>query len=191
MEALTVRDRLLDATVACVDQFGLQRFSMEDVAATAGVGRAALYRHFPGGRDQLISEAVTREVGGFWRHLADHVRHLPGLEDRLVAGLIEARLTIDANELLQRLLTSEPNDLLPRLVESNSLVHEVMSRYLRDLLDREDLRQDVDVGQAAEHVTRMIVSHVTNAGHWSLSDEVQVRRLVRTQFLAGIVRIQV
>lgn len=181
-----VRERLLDATVTCVDRSGLRRFSMEDVATEAGVGRATLYRHFPGGRDQLVSEAVTREVAQFWRHLAAHVGHLDGLEDRLVEGLMEARRQLVGNELLQRLLAAEPDDLLPRLAESGSLVHLVMTGYLRDLLAREAIRAGVDLDEAAGYLTRMLLSHVSSPGRWDLTERDEVRRLVRRQFLAGI-----
>ena len=187
MSAPTVRDRVLDAVVDAVERSGLRQLSMEDVATLAGISRATLYRHFPGGRDQLVSEAVTREVARFWGQLADAVRDLPAIEDRLVAGILDARRRIDTNELLQRLLASEPDDLLPRLFESDSLVHEVLRGYLRDLLVREQLRSGIDVDEAADYVTRMLLSHVATAGRWDLADEADVRRLVRRQFLAGIV----
>jgi len=187
VSAPTVRDRVLDAVVDAVERSGLRQLAMEEVATLSGISRATLYRHFPGGREQLVSEAVTREVARFWGQLADAVRDLPTIEDRLVAGIIDARRRIDDNDLLQRLLASEPDDFLPRLFESDSLVHEVLRGYLRDLLERERLRPGVDLEEAADYVTRMLLSHVATAGRWDLADERDVRRLVRRQFLAGIV----
>lgn len=187
MGAAGLRDRVLDAAVTVVDQAGLQRFSMEEVAGLAGVSRATLYRHFPGGRDQIVGEAVTREVARFWGELAAAVRDLPTLEDRLVAGIVEARRRLEANELFQRLLTSEPDDLLPRLLESDSLVHAVIRGYVRELLEREHLRPGVDAEEAADYVTRMLLSHIGTGGRWDLGDRADVRRLVQRQFLAGIV----
>ena len=69
-EPSSTRDRIMDAVVACVDRGGLAGFALEDVAAEAGVSRATIYRHFEGGRDQLVREAVTREVARFWTELA-------------------------------------------------------------------------------------------------------------------------
>ena len=182
-----VRDRILDAAVACVDRSGLGGFALEDVATEAGVGRATIYRHFAGGRDQLVSEAVTREVARFWGELADHVRHLGPIEDRLVEGLMEARRRIGHNDLLQRLLSAEPDDFLPKLLESDSLVHVVLVGYLRDLLAREKLKERANLDEAADYLARMLVSHIAAAGQWDLTDSDAVRRLVRTQFLSGIV----
>ena len=39
----------------------------------------------------------------------------------------------------------------------------------------------------AEYLTRMLLSHIGTAGRWDLADRDQVERLVRTQFLAGII----
>lgn len=177
----------MDAVVACVDRNGLHAFALEDVATEASLSRATIYRHFPGGRDQLVSETVTREVGRFWGELADHVRPLGAIEDRLVEGVMEARRRIDENDLLQRLLASEPDDFLPALSESDQLVHEVIVGYLRDLIAVETLQPGVDLDVAAEYLARMLLSHIGTAGRWDLADRAQVERLVRTQFLAGII----
>lgn len=186
-ELTSLRDRVLDAAVVCVDRGGLGRISLEDVAAQASVARATIYRHFPGGRDQLIREAVDREVGRFWRDLAVSVRHLDGIEARLVAGLVEARARLEGHALLQRLLRQEPGDIVSVLAESGPAVYEVLATYLEDLLSIERLRDGVDRREAAEYLARLVVSHISVPGGWDLGDEPAVRRLVRRQFLAGVI----
>src|SRR4051812_44660021 len=103
MTSPSARDRILDATMACVERSGLRGFALEDVAGGAGVARATIYRQFPGGRDELIRATVAREVGAFWRELADTVRIHDDLESRFVAGIMEAHRRIEAYDLLQRL----------------------------------------------------------------------------------------
>ena len=44
-----VRERLLQATYACVARWGLAKTTVEDAAREAGVSRATVYRYFPGG----------------------------------------------------------------------------------------------------------------------------------------------
>ena len=184
--AIDLRSRVMDAVVVCVDRSGLQGFSIEEVALEAGVSRASIYRHFPGGRSQLINESVTREVAAFWGELADFVRPLGDLQSRLVAGMMEARRRLIGNELLQRLLASEPDDVLPALLESDDLVHLVLVGYVKSLLERERLVDGCDVDLAAEYVVRMLLSHIATPGRWDLADRAQVERLVSTQFLGGI-----
>lgn len=181
------RDRIMDAVVACVERGRLQDVSLESVAEEAGLARATIYRHFPGGRTQLVNDTVTREVARFWGDLAGAVQPLSDIEDRLVVGLMEANRRIGGNELLQRLVASEPDDFLPALMASDQLLHLVVVGYLRDMIAQEPLVPGCDLGEAAEYLARMLMSHIGTSGRWDLTDRSQVERLVRTQFLAGIV----
>ena len=64
------RERILEATYACVARYGLGKTTVEDAAREAGVSRATVYRHFPGGKDQLVAEV--------WEELApDRVLSMP------------------------------------------------------------------------------------------------------------------
>jgi AcrR family transcriptional regulator len=183
----SARDRIMDAVLVCVERDGLGNFALEDVATEADLSRATIYRHFAGGRDELVRETVTREVARFWAELATEVAAVADLEGRLVAGLMAANRKVDEHVLLQRLLTSEPEQLLPTLFESDSLVQGVVREYLATLISGEPLQDDVDVLEAADYLSRMLVMHIGSRGRWDLTDAVQVRRLVRTQFLAGII----
>src|SRR6476660_8543910 len=40
------RTRLLQATLSCVERWGLEKTSLEDVARQAGLSRATVYRYF-------------------------------------------------------------------------------------------------------------------------------------------------
>jgi AcrR family transcriptional regulator len=178
----------MDAVLVCVERSGLGNFALEEVARDAGLSRATIYRYFPAGRDDLIRQTVTREVVRFWGDLADEVVAIPDLEGRLVAGVMAANRKVDGHVLLQRLLTAEPEQLLPTLFESETLVQAVVRDYLAALLAGEQLQDGVDVVEAADYLGRMLVMHIGSRGRWDLADEGQVRRLVRTQFLAGIVQ---
>ena len=55
----TVRSRILDTALELVGRHGLAELSMDDLAATAGVSRATLYRLVPG-KEALFAELVRR-----------------------------------------------------------------------------------------------------------------------------------
>lgn len=186
-QRLATRDRIMDGVIAVVGDSGLAAVSLEDVAARAGVSRTTIYRHFDGGRSQLVSETVTREVARFWERLAVTVSRSSGLEDQLVMGIMSARRQILDDELLQRLLVREPDEILPAIAESEELVTTVLVGYLRGLLAGERLRSGLPLTEAASYLARMLLSYIASPGRWDLADEASVRRLVRTQFLAATV----
>src|SRR6478736_2258015 len=180
------RIRILEAAVICIGRVGIARTTMDDAARQAGVARATVYRHFPGGRDQLIEEVVTWEVGHFFARLGEEVDDAPDFATRLERGLLFAHKAVAEHDLLQKIVETEPERLLPQLSESAPLVHAVVRDYLARALQREELRPGVDLEAAADWLARMVLSFIIDAGQWDLTDPTAVRRLVREQLLAGI-----
>lgn len=188
--AESVRERIMRAVLRCAERSGLRGFSMEEVAREAQCSRTSVYRHFPGGRRQLVEETATWEVGRFWRGLADAVSDLEGLEDRLVRGLMVGSRQIRDSRIMANLMDPELDELFDALQPSEPLVQAVMRDYMVELLESERaagrLRLGVDIAAAADYLTRMIVSVMSSPAGVDLTDERETRRLVHRQFLAGI-----
>jgi len=53
------RDRMIDAAVRAMRRDGVEGMSFTNVLRESGAARGAIYHHFPGGKDQLVEEAVT------------------------------------------------------------------------------------------------------------------------------------
>ncbi|MFM7069763.1 MAG: TetR/AcrR family transcriptional regulator [Actinomycetes bacterium] len=184
------RERLLAAAVRCAARSGVQRFSLEEVAAEAGLSRATLYRQFPGGREQLVQEAAIWEVARFWTRVAAGVEAEATLEDRLTKGIVIGAEMIRRSAIMASLGEDEVAELATALRPSEPLVHEVIRSYLRGLLERESanggLAPNVDLTEAADYLTRMVLSVLSAPAGRDLTDASATRALVRTQFLGGI-----
>ncbi len=181
------RTRILEAAVACIERWGLAKTTLEDVATEAGLSRATLYRWFPGGRDQLITETVAWETARFMARLVDAVAPHPDLEAKLVEGLVFGHQAVRDHVLLQRILNSEPELFLTEFHSSVPALDQLARAYIVEQLGHERLRPGVDVDWAAEYVARLFLSYLGSHGRWDLADRDQVRRLVRTQLLGGVV----
>ena len=181
------RQRILEATYACVGRWGLQKTTLEDAARAAGVSRATVYRYFPGGREELLDAVVSWQFAVFFGRLYDEVRHAASLEEVLERGLVFARRSVLEHEVLQRILETEPEMLLPKLtVESNRTVG-MISGFLVPYLTDRGLAVGVGVHEAADYLARMILSLISAPARWDLSDPDAVADLVRTELLAGVV----
>lgn len=58
VRGVRTRERLLDATIACLIEIGYSRTSMQEVCAKAGISRGAQLHHFPT-KARLISSALN------------------------------------------------------------------------------------------------------------------------------------
>jgi AcrR family transcriptional regulator len=187
MNPVDTRTRILEAAVSCVEHEGLAKTSLEDVASEAGVSRATVYRYFSGGREQLVAETIAWEVANFLQRLADAVATESGLEAKLVRGLVVGHRMIHEHRLLQRVLRTEPEEFLAEFQPTMPLMGQLVQAELVVQLTGEQLRPDIDPDEAAHYLAHLFLSYLGNAGRWDLTDEDAVRRLVRTQFLAGVV----
>lgn len=183
----TTRKRILEAGYACVARSGLARTTVEDAARQAGVSRATVYRHFPGGRDELLESVVTWQLLVFFARLHDAVQDAPTLEETMERGIAFAHRALLDHEVLQRVLQTEPESVLPTLTVESNRIRGVIADFLVPSLRRHDLVEGIDLDEAADFLARMILSTMGSPGRWDLDDPEQVTRLVRGELLAGIV----
>jgi AcrR family transcriptional regulator len=181
------RQRILEATYACVARWGLSKTTVEDAAREAGLSRATVYRYFPGGREELVDAVVSWQYLLFFGRLYEEVHGATSLEEVLERGLAFARRSLLEHEVLQKILETEPDVLMPKLtVESNRTVG-LIAGFLVPYLHEHGLAEGVDIHEAADFVARMILSYISSPGHWDLGDPEQVATLVRSELLAGVV----
>src|SRR3954462_5164187 len=61
-------ERILAGAVEHAEDFGMRRFTMDDVARRVGVSRVTVYRYFPK-KDRLIEAVLLREMRRFLREV--------------------------------------------------------------------------------------------------------------------------
>ena len=184
------RERVLEATFACVGRFGMGKTTVEDVVKESGVSRASIYRLFPGGKDQLLRETVAWEMNRFFARLAEAVYDAPDFATLLERGLAFAHTAILEHEVLLKMLDTEPDRLLPLITVEQDRVLGFITAFLLPYLEREQregrIRDGVDLDAAAGYVARMVLSLISSPGRWDMADPEQVRVLVREELLGGV-----
>jgi AcrR family transcriptional regulator len=160
------------------------------VVKQSGVSRATVYRVFPGGKDELLRAAVGWEMSRFFGRLAEAVAGAPDFASLVESGLVFAHAAVHQHEVLQKVLVTEPDRLLPLLTTEQEAPLAFITAFLLPYLEREQragrVLDGVDLAASADFVARMILSLVGSHGRWDLDDPGEVRTLVRTQLLAGV-----
>src|SRR5688500_18389243 len=138
VDGVATRERILESAYAQAAAHGLARATVEGVAHEAGLSRATIYRHFPGGKDELVEAVISWEVARFFDRLGEEIDDAPDFASWLSRGLVAARRQLDGHTLLQRLLEDEADQLVPRLVTVMPLVRAVLRDQLAARLEGEE-----------------------------------------------------
>ncbi len=182
-----LNDRILDAARACCDRWGIQKVTVDDIAAEAGVSRATLYRVFPGGREVLFEALREREIRSFLAELDVRVAEASTLEDLVVGIIIHALGQLRSDIHLQLMMASEPGEVALTLgVESLPNIVLLATTVLGPRLTR--FLAPTAAAELAEWVSRVVVSYfLAPSPLVDLSDPVQAaaftRRFVLPAFL--------
>jgi AcrR family transcriptional regulator len=154
------------------------------------VSRATIYRHFPGGRDQIVADTVAWEQGRFFARLGEAVAGAPDLCVLVEDALAFARAALAEHAVFQRVVQTEPERLLPLLTVESFRILPLIAGFLVPYLEQERaagrLREGADIGGTADYIARMVLSCIGAPGVYDFDDPAEIRLLVREQLLAGV-----
>src|SRR3981081_2812 len=81
------RKRLITSTIQLLRRQGAHGTGLQEVLSHSGAPRGSLYFHFPGGKEELVREAIQEAAGVVDRWLRESLDRQPsaaeGLEDFL------------------------------------------------------------------------------------------------------------
>jgi AcrR family transcriptional regulator len=104
---------VLDAAADHLRRFGLARWSIEDVADAAGVGRTSVYRWF-GSRDDLVHAVLARELRLTLLAVGAATVAVDRLEDKVVEAAVVCFGALEGS-VVGHLLRIDPGAVLPLL----------------------------------------------------------------------------
>ena len=185
----STRDRLLDAAEQCLRTTGIRRTTVGQIAESAGVSRAWLYRLFPD-KMSLIGAALLRGDEEFWAQARAEVEAADGLAAQVAAAVAFSR-SHRPGALVLQLKEGEPEAFAAVVGSGLRQILPGMSSfwhpYLEQARARGEVRGDLDIGRAAEWVLRMVISLVTTPGDAvDIDDPAQVRAFLTDFLVAGL-----
>jgi len=154
------RDRILAAAFEALEDFGLSRTTVEDVAQRAGLSRQTVYRYFPS-KDALIVSLVAREEEAFIAGVREAIEGHEDLGPAIADGVRFVLQFAREHPLLDRLVTTDPQSFVPYLTTRGLPVVIRAREAMVDLLGPRAPHMPVDALRGAlDAATRAIVSYV-------------------------------
>jgi AcrR family transcriptional regulator len=174
----------LRAAYESIARFGLGKTSVDDVARIAKVSRATVYRHFPGGKEELIRDTVMWETAHVVEGLRNEVSEAEDLEAVLTGALVYGYTAVSTHEVLRKVLETEPERILPALLSETPWLVDLLAGFLVPAVrSSPDIRSGLDIGSTARHLARLTLSFITAPGDRDLTDPSQACELVRSVLL--------
>jgi AcrR family transcriptional regulator len=175
------RDRILDAAYAVFERAGVGAGTMGEIADIADLGRATLYRYFPG-KDVLLEALVLREARELFAMLDGELGGTDEPRKLLERGLMRALDYLRSHALLQRVIKDEPDSILPLLTVKGAPLLAAAVDFAAPYIERAIKAQRmarVDPRLAAEWAARMLLSLLlTPSVTIDLDDPKQLQRFV-------------
>jgi AcrR family transcriptional regulator len=183
----TLEERIVDAMLECIGRWGIAKTTADDIARTAGVSRATLYRVFPGGKDVAFEALMRSEVARFFESVSGPLEAVDSLEDALVIGMVGAARFLHDHEPLRYLLTHEPERVLPlSSLHGGGNGYAIAAAFTAPHL-RPYVADDEAALAGADWVVRQFFSYaLIPSPSLDLTDEAGVRRFVRTYLLPAL-----
>ncbi|MFZ2872599.1 TetR/AcrR family transcriptional regulator [Zavarzinia sp.] len=174
------RQRVLEAAIACVKQWGIEKTSLLDIARQAGVTRPTVYRYFTS-REDVLSAALLQSAAAMARRLIAHIEGEADPAERFVRAILfllddvpkEPQLSVMT---LSSLATYVSEDALIN-AEGFGLSLLLMKQILAGVAMTEDEWREV-----TEATIRMLLSLLNMAGPVK-RDEEQMRGFIMRRML--------
>jgi AcrR family transcriptional regulator len=179
------RDRLLAATERLVQQIGVGKTSMADVAREAGVARGTLYRYFES--REILFDALTRRTtdqffGGASAAMDERatLSEQVGVFSEMMIEAIHPG-SRDTQSMLVRLLARESAQALRRTAR-------FLRPYIEAARERGEVRADLDISDASEWLARILLSFtIFQAGiSYEADDPRSVSSFVQRYAISGL-----
>jgi AcrR family transcriptional regulator len=185
-----VRERLLDAAEGCLEQFGPQKTSMEDVARAAGMSRATVYRYFEN-RDALLLGVASRQAATLATEAIKFLAQFNTISDWLVEGCLFTLREIPKRPVFASLTTSLDAGAASKIMLGSSGMIQIGVNVLRPMFANAKqqglLRDDVDIDMLIEWLLRVLWTYL-NAPSQVATDEDSMRRLFHMLLIPAVLK---
>lgn len=150
---------VLDAAADLMRRHGLGRWSVDDVADAAGVGRTSVYRWF-GSRDELVHAVLARELRETLEEIAREAASASSFEERTVEAVLVCLRRLEGS-VVDQLLQVDPQAVLPLLTTGAAPLLDLARSALAPQLVAAGVAPDLDAAQVqAEVLARLGLSFV-------------------------------
>lgn len=150
------QQRILDAAIQCVKQWGIEKTNLNDIAKQTGVTRATVYSYFPG-KNEVIHIALLQSGYTFGARLIDHSNQFELTQDRLLESVIFAVEQLPQEPYLTVITQANLSSYINQDALSNQEGQHICLAIFREIFKNEAIEDD-ELIEITELTTRLTLS---------------------------------
>jgi AcrR family transcriptional regulator len=182
--AFTATDeRILDAALVLIGQYGTRRTSIDDIAERARVNRRTVFRRFES-KQGVIDHLYVRELQRLFVLLRTTAATAPDPESSVVEVFVAAVRFATRHPLVDRLVRIEPQVLIEAVRAPDPPILELMRGFVADRIRSGQRRGRIpagDVDQRADVLIRLALAYILIPSPCvDIADDVALRAFARS-----------
>lgn len=150
------QQKIIDATIRCVKQWGIEKTNLNDIAKEAGVTRPTVYSYFPN-RHDVIRTALLHKGYSFAERTIDHMNRFDNTRDRVLETLLFALEELPKEPYLTLITQTDFSSQVNEDALSDPEGQAICLRLFAEMF-KFDTPPDNDLIEITEFVTRLMLS---------------------------------
>ncbi len=180
--------RILRAAEASIEHFGLDRFTMGDVAKASGIRRQALYDHI-GTREDLVRAVLAAKARLLRDRAGEVIAGQPDLAAKVVEGLLFIIVDSLTEPYMQGLVGAGRLAMMSKIVGADELMPKLTGAIWRPVFEAAErdgtLADGLDLDEVERWLTYVTLMLVGSRAQ-KVSDEASDRRLLARMLLPAL-----
>lgn len=175
--------RILEAAIACVKKWGIEKVTLNDIAQEAGLTRPTVYSYYPS-RDDVVRHALLQSAYAFSEDALRYIGKFDTARDRLLEITLYGLKRLPKEPVLALIqesgLAGIMNTYALKTPEGNEIVRALFRVILKDMpLENDELDEIVEVAM------RFMISLLTLEGPRKRSEK-EMRAFLERRMLPAL-----
>lgn len=154
--------QILDAAIACVKQWGVEKTSLNDIAKQAGVTRPTVYRYFAN-RDEVLTAALLQSGHRLGKRLLDHMDRFEDVRERYLETVLFGLEELPKEPYLALITRRDLSSYVSTDALSNAEGWALCRMLMRQVFHKVKLSER-DLGEITEMTIRVLLSLLVVSG---------------------------
>lgn len=177
------RQRIIDATLVCLDRWGLEKTSLHDIAREAGVTRPTVYSYFAN-REEVIQAAMIQGGHRFGEKLLEHLNRFTTHRERLLEAVLFAWKYMPDEPYLKLVKDAGLAHMINEQAITSKEGREICRALFQEILQH-DKRYEKELDEIVEVTTRFLLSVLLVDGAIK-RNEAQMRAFLEKRLLPAV-----